>query len=165
MIILTIIICYYLFSVLMGLVLIWANFELGQFLLGQFWFGSVLIEVSFDLGSILIWVSFDWFSFDLVHFRFRPALIGVSFDLWSIFIRASFDLGQFCRQIGSIYTFLKMKEQSCKKHSLTNWIEIRLYVSQENRILSISVHNLIHSSSSVNHSSYHLSFCSTSCRA
>ena len=95
------IIWHYLFSVLMGLVLIWANFELGQFLLGQFWFGSVLIEVSFDLGSILIWVSFDWFSFDLVQFRFRPVLIGVSFDLWSILIRASFDLGQFCRHICS----------------------------------------------------------------
>ena len=87
------------------------SFDLGLFRTGTVFIRSVLIEVSFDQGSILNWVSFDWFSFDLVQFRF-----------WPILIRASFDLGQFRRQICSIYTFLKMKEQSCKKHSLTNWI-------------------------------------------
>ena len=96
------------------------SFDLGLFRTGTVFIRSVLIEVSFDQGSILNWVSFDWFSFDLVQFRFGPILIGVSFDLWSIMIRASLDLGQFCRQICSKYTFVKMKEQSCKKHSLTN---------------------------------------------
>ena len=105
--------------------------------LGQLWFGSVSIWISFDFGSVSIWVRFD-----LGQFSFGKPSIWASFD-W-----ASFDLSQFLLWVyfafGSVLIGFPMSKRAVVSNRTCklSWAHCSLVISASAILLGVHQWNI-----------------------